>query len=141
MLLRSTIRKEVKGVAGKRKCSVPKNGPVWRQSAEEATLARMPKYNAYACGTGAHGDAKYNRARHKQAWIRELDKEGPANRGAFPFDLALMGQPSLLEFRNRPSSSPSPRSWEVGFRSEPVLRLLLEASQTGYLASPPPRFN
>ena len=86
MLARSKIRKEVKGVAGKRKCSVPKNGPVWRQSAEEATLARMPKYNAYACGTGAHGDAKYNRARQKQAWIRELDNEGPANRGAFPFD-------------------------------------------------------
>ena len=103
MLVRSIIRKEVKGVAGKRKCSVPKNGPVWRQSAEEATLARMPKYNAYACGTGAHGDAKYNRARHKQAWIRELDKEGPANRGAFPFDLALMGQPSLLKFRIGPS--------------------------------------
>jgi len=46
----------------------------------------MPKYNAYACGAGAHGDAKYNRARQKQAWIRELDNEGPANRGAFLFD-------------------------------------------------------
>lgn len=25
----------------------------------------------------------------KQAWIEELGKEGPANRGAFPFDPAL----------------------------------------------------
>lgn len=76
-------------MAAKRRSSVPVNGPIWHQSAEEATLASMPKYNAYACGTGAHGDAKYNRARQKQAWIEELGKEGPANRGAFPFDPAL----------------------------------------------------
>jgi hypothetical protein len=95
---RSTIRKEVKGVAGKRKSSVPANGPVWRQSAEEATLAHMPKYNAYACGTGAHGDAKYNRARQKQAWIKELGSEGPANRGAFPFAFYGAGTAITFEF-------------------------------------------
>ena len=70
-------------MSGKRKNPVSKNGPVWRQSAEEATLARMPKYNAYACGTGAHGDAKYNRARQKRAWLKDFYSEGPANRGAF----------------------------------------------------------
>ena len=63
------------------KRAVPKSGPVWHQSAEEATLARMPKYNAHACGTGAHGDAKYNRARQKQAWRKELYLEGPRLRG------------------------------------------------------------
>ena len=68
----------------KQKRAVAKSGPVWHQSAEEATLARMPKYNAHACGTGAHGDAKYNRARQKRAWQKELNNEGPRNRGGLP---------------------------------------------------------
>lgn len=69
----------------KQKHAVAKSGPVWHQSAEEATLARMPKYNAHACGTGAHGDAKYNRARQKRAWQKELNNEGLRNRGGLPF--------------------------------------------------------
>ena len=52
----------------------PKDAVVWRQSAEEATLAAKPRYNGFACGHGAHGPAKYSRARAKQAWrqIRAL---------------------------------------------------------------------
>ena len=69
----------------RKKRSIPKSGPVWHRTAEEATLARMPKYNAHACGTGAHGDAKYNRARQKQAWRKELHGEGPCIRGGLPF--------------------------------------------------------
>lgn len=42
-------------------------------SAEEATLASMPKYNAYASGYGAHGDKKYNRAKEKRAWRGEME--------------------------------------------------------------------
>lgn len=60
---------------------------VWRQTAEEATLAAMPRYNGYGCGHGAHGDAKYNRAKAKRAWRSEMGHEG-ASRGSFPFSRA-----------------------------------------------------
>ena len=55
---------------------VPKRGAVWHLSAEEATLAKKPRYNGFACGHGAHGDAKYNRARANRAWKRDMQK-GP----------------------------------------------------------------
>ena len=81
-------RKEVKGMSRKKK-AVPKSGPIWHQSAEEATLAQMPKFNAYACRAGVHGDTKYNRARGKQAWRNEsrneLRNEGPRMSGGLPF--------------------------------------------------------
>ena len=68
----------------------PKGNIVWRQSAEEATLASKPRYNGFACGHGAHGSAKYSRARAKQAWKRQMRQEG-ASRGSFPFPaLALV---------------------------------------------------
>jgi len=63
-------------VSKKKKTRVAKSGPVWRKTAEQATLDQMPKYNAFACGTGAHGDAKYNRAKQKRAWQSEMRKEG-----------------------------------------------------------------
>ena len=69
----------------KRKNTAPKSGPVWHRSAEDATLDQMPKFNAYACGTGAHGDAKYNRAKQKRDWQREIDREGACNRRPLPF--------------------------------------------------------
>lgn len=62
----------------------PKGNVAWRQSAEEATLASKPHYNGFACGHGAHGSAKYSRARAKQAWQRQMRQEG-ASRGSFPF--------------------------------------------------------
>lgn len=62
----------------------PKDDVVWRQSSEEATLAGKPRYNGFACGHGAHGPAKYSRARAKQAWQRYMRQEG-ASRGSFPF--------------------------------------------------------
>ena len=73
----------------KRKKAVPvqpkkaKDEVVWRQSSEEATLAAKPRYNGFACGHGAHGSAKYSRARAKQAWQRQMRQEG-ASRGSFP---------------------------------------------------------
>ena len=60
----------------------PKGNIVWRQSAEEATLASKPRYNGFACGHGAHGSVKYSRARAKQAWQRRMRQEG-ASRGSF----------------------------------------------------------
>jgi hypothetical protein len=57
---------------------------VWHQSAEEATLAKKPHYNGFACGHGAHGDRKYNRAKVKQAWRKQIRHEG-ASQGPFPF--------------------------------------------------------
>lgn len=68
----------------RKKRAVPKTGPVWHRSAEEATLDRMPKFNAHACGTGAHGDAKYNRAKQKRSWQQDIDREGARNRGPLP---------------------------------------------------------
>lgn len=64
----------------KKKSRVPKSGAVWHRTAEQATLDRMPKFNAHACGIGAHGDAKYNRAKQKRSWQKELDREA-RNRG------------------------------------------------------------
>ena len=66
----------------KKKTRAPKAGPVWRKTAVEATLDQMPKYNAHACGTGAHGDVKYNRAKQKQAWHREMYREEARSRGS-----------------------------------------------------------
>lgn len=89
----------------KKKRLVPKSGPIWHQSAEEATLAHMPKYNAYACGSGAHGDAKYNRARQKQAWRKELNAEGPRTNGGLPFcGQTSLGPCSALDSRTRHAS-------------------------------------
>lgn len=66
----------------KKKRKMPKSNVVWRQSAEEATLAKMPRYNGYVCGHGAHGDAKYNRTKAKRALNRQFRQEG-ASRGSF----------------------------------------------------------
>lgn len=68
----------------KHKRKVPKTGAVWRQTADEATLAQNPRYNGFACGHGAHGSAKYNRAKENRAWQKQMTQEG-APRGSFPF--------------------------------------------------------
>ncbi len=67
-----------------KKRMVPKTGAIWHQSPEEATLARKPYINGYACGHGVHGDTKYNRCKSKREWKRRMDSEG-ASRGSFPF--------------------------------------------------------
>lgn len=64
----------------KRKKTVSKSGSVWHQTVEEATLAKKPYYNGFACGHGVHGDTKYNRAKEKRAWKHRLKQEG-ASRG------------------------------------------------------------
>ena len=64
---------------------VSKSGPIWHKSAEEATLDKMPKFNAHACGTGPHGDLKYNRAKQKRNWQREFDQREARNCGLRPY--------------------------------------------------------
>ena len=44
-------------MTSKRARHVSGKGAVWHMSSEQATLAKMPKYNGYACGYGAHGNA------------------------------------------------------------------------------------
>lgn len=66
------------------KARPPKNGAVWHLSAEEATLAKKPRYNGFACGYGAHGSTKYNRAKSKRDWKTQIRKEG-ASTGPFGF--------------------------------------------------------
>ncbi len=63
---------------------VPKTGAVWRMSAEEATLAKMPRYDAWACGHGPHGSAGYRRAKEKRAWDKQMQQEG-VRKGSFLF--------------------------------------------------------
>lgn len=63
-------------MSAKRRKSVPKSGAVWRLSAEEAALARKPKYNGYACGHGAHGSTKFDRAKSNRAWKKQLKRGG-----------------------------------------------------------------
>lgn len=40
-------------MTSKRARHVSGKGAVWHMSSEQATLAKMPKYNGYACGYGA----------------------------------------------------------------------------------------
>ncbi|WP_337368823.1 hypothetical protein [Senegalimassilia faecalis] len=49
------------GKRKKRAARPAKTGAVWRQSADEATLAQNPRYNGFACGHGAHGDLNFYR--------------------------------------------------------------------------------
>ncbi len=65
-----------------KKRDLPKGDVVWRQSSEEATLAKMPHYNGFACGHGAHGDVKYSRTKSKRQLKQQLRQEG-ASRGSF----------------------------------------------------------
>lgn len=78
----------------------PKSDVVWRQLAEEATLASKPRYNGFACGHGAHGSAKYSRARAKQVWQRQMRQEG-ASRGSFPFIEARRRDPAAARSQRR----------------------------------------
>lgn len=75
-----------------KKHNVPKTGAVWRQTSEEATLAKMPRYDAFAGGYGPHGSKKYDRARVKQDWRRQIGQEG-ASRGSFPLYAKKFGMP------------------------------------------------
>lgn len=62
-------------MARKRKSSarIPKKGPVFHMSSEEATLAKMPKYNGYAVGHGPHGSKGYDRGAEKRKTRRMLE--------------------------------------------------------------------
>ena len=66
----------------KKKC--PKSGAIWKMSAGEATLAKKPRYNGFACGHGVHGNVKYNRAKQKRMTQKILGDQG-ASRGFFSF--------------------------------------------------------
>ena len=69
----------------KKRRHVSKDGPVWRRSAEEATLDRMPKCNAHACEPARTGGAKYNRAKQKRAWRKELERLEARTSGPLPY--------------------------------------------------------
>ena len=64
-------------MAKRKKRKVPKTGPVLQMSGLEVTRLRKPRYNGFACGTGIHGDVKYNRAKAKQEWRRSSQGELP----------------------------------------------------------------
>lgn len=56
---------------------------VWKQSSIEATLAKKPHYNGFACGHGAHGSKKYDRTKSKRDWKAQMRREGAS--GSFSF--------------------------------------------------------
>ena len=72
---------------------VPKTGAIWKLSKEEATLAQKPHYNAYVCGSGIHGDTKYNRTKQKRSWKKELNNERASTEALFLFIFALFAKP------------------------------------------------
>ena len=78
----------------KRLPRLAKSGPVWHQTAEEAALAKKPRYNGFVCGHGAHGSAKYCRAKEKRAWQKQLRQEGASHEA--PFFFATTTTPSLI---------------------------------------------
>ena len=93
-------KKRSKRTRSKRKHQhAPKSNVVWKQTAEEATLANKPYINAYTCGYGVQGDAKYNRTKEKRAWKRDL-QEG-ASRGSFPFIEARRRDPAAARSQRR----------------------------------------
>ncbi len=97
-----------------KKIRVPKDGPVWHKSAEEATLDKMPKFNGHACGTGPHSDSKYNRAKQKRSWQREIDWQGARTRGPLPFVRSL----AAVGFREGRSSVGNFRPISIGSLSK-----------------------
>ena len=70
-------------MTSKRARHVSGKGAVWHMSSEQATLAKMPKYNGYACGYGAHGNTKYHRAKSKRAWKAQM-QSGRSLSGLLP---------------------------------------------------------
>ena len=103
----------------------PRDNVVWRQSAEEATLASKPRYNGFACGHGAHGSAKYSRARAKQARKRQMRQEG-ASRGSFPFPVLAL----VAADRCRKNGAGLRRVWHR-VPSRPIMSQLLIAGSMG----------
>ncbi len=89
---------------------VPKTGSVWHMSTEEATLAKMPRYDAWAGGYGPHGEAGYRRAREKRAWQAQIRQEG-ARDGLLSFSPACPGaRPQTRPPALRLYDSPLPRT-------------------------------
>ena len=56
----------------KKNVPTPKTNTFIVLTSEEATRMTMPKYNTHAIGHGAHGDCKYNRAKERRQFKREL---------------------------------------------------------------------
>ncbi len=100
-------------MSAKRKKNAPRSGAVWHMSAEEAALAKKPQYNGFACGHGAHGDAKYNRSKSKQSWKAQMEKEG-APRGSLLFHLKTLPINAI----SPPDSSAKqgPKTWAAWLR-------------------------
>lgn len=61
-------------MTSKRARHVSGKGAVWHMFSEQASLAKIPKYNGYACGYGALGNAKYHRAKSKRAWKAQMQQ-------------------------------------------------------------------
>ena len=64
-------------MTSKRARHVSGKGAVWHMSSEQATLAKMPKYNGYACGYGAHGNTKYIAQNRNVLGKRRCKKKEP----------------------------------------------------------------
>ena len=56
----------------KRKRKAPKTDRFTVLTGTEATLMRMPRYNGYACGNGAHGKRGYDRNAEKRRFREEV---------------------------------------------------------------------
>ena len=72
---------------GWKKSAKMRRAPLRLRSIAVSYTHLKPRFNGYACGHGAHGDAKYNRAKEKRAWRERGGQEG-ASRGSFPFLVA-----------------------------------------------------
>ena len=94
-------REEVGAMSAKRKKRAPKSGAVWRMSAEEATLAKKPRYNGYACGHGVHGDAKYSRTKSKRV-AKVTGRKEPRGALLYPTSSFATESKGLMEPEKRP---------------------------------------
>lgn len=60
----------------KRKRVQPKSNRFTVMSSLEATHAKMPRYDAYACGHGPHGRRGYDRNAEKRRFAKEVGRTG-----------------------------------------------------------------
>lgn len=83
-------------MTSKRARHVSSKGAVWHMSSEQATLAKMPKYNGYACGYGAHGNAKYPSCKIETC-LESADAKRRSLSGLLPFvGYVLWGGAALI---------------------------------------------
>ena len=109
--------------------SKPKGNVVWRQSAEEATLASKPHYNGFACGARRSwfGEVQPSAS---QAGLAATDATRRSLSGLLPFSGARARRGRRAFDRCRKNGAGLRRVWHQ-VPSRPIMSQLLIAGSVG----------